>query len=235
MSYLLNFMPYLYKMTKQGMDDFAELIGVRLTREQRRDSKDYCFRKLQHFFFEIYKMDLTCYDIEFPGFWRMGLSNFDGVRYVRTKDAPHPCCYDIIESILNDPTGNDQIKEFRRIYKQIDYTDFVGMIRCYDHSGGQLEYHDILSCTEGETTCVIELTGMPPLQPLRPPRHSAAASSADSTPMGQTAAAADETDPNANGSDPEPLPEDDVEWRSYNNIYISIPTFNRNPVPQDSR
>ena len=68
MHYLLNFMPYLFKMTKHGMDDFAELIGVRLTREHRRDSKDYCFRKLQHFFFQIYKMDLTCYDIEFPGF-----------------------------------------------------------------------------------------------------------------------------------------------------------------------
>jgi hypothetical protein len=36
-------------------------------------------------------------------------------------------------------------------------------------------------------------------------------------------------------SNPEPLPEDDVEWRSHNNIYNPIPTFSQNPVPQDSR
>ena len=51
--YILNFMPYLYKMTMQGMIEFADLIGVRLTREYLRDSKPYCFRKLQNFFFEI--------------------------------------------------------------------------------------------------------------------------------------------------------------------------------------
>ena len=202
MGFLLNFMPYLYKMTREGMCDFACLLGVSIESGTiRHPSKDYCFRKMQHFFFQIYKTDLACYNIEFPGFWRMGFSNFDGVLYVQTKGGPHPCYYDIIESILNDPTGDAQIKEFRRIYKQIDYTDFVGMILCYDHSGTRREYHDILSVSETEARFVIELTGMPPLQPLRGPGHSAAAAAAE---------------------DREPMPEDDVDFHDRDNLYTDI-------------
>ena len=220
MGFVLNFVPYIYKMTRKGMCEFGCLIGVSLESGTiQHPSKDYCFRKLQHFFFQIYKMDLTYYDIEFPGFWRMGLSNFHGVRYVQTKGSLPACYSDIIESILNDPTGNAQIKEFRNIYKQIDYTDFVGMVRCYDHSGTLREYRDIISETVPSEACVvIELTGMPPIQPLRTPGQSSAAPVAE-----------------LHDDIQEPLPEDDLSFRSRDAIYLELPNFNQNPVPQDSR
>ena len=210
---ILNFMGYLTRLTKDQLYEHAELLGVNTTLLRDidgwappvRTDKYWILRRVQKFYFEVYKFDLTYFNIELTGWWRWGVPHGIDFIFVVSKNSPDPLVYmAILDSLMADPT--DLGRRVKSRFLRCDYGDFTTHMQAYNHN------HDARSLSD---------------EVVVPLGATITFTMTDDIPMRAPAPAAEERGE-------EPFAEDDVEHRSHDNLYDEIPSFTQILVPQDS-
>jgi hypothetical protein len=227
---ILNFMGYLTRLTKDQLYEHAELLGVNTTLLRDSDGwaphvrtdKYWILRRVQKFYFEVYKFDLTYFNIELIGWWRWGVPHRIDFIFVVSKNSPDPLVYmSILDSLMSDPS--DVGRRIKSNFLRCDYDDFTTHMQAYNHNQDARSLSDEVVVPLG-ATITFTMTGDIPMRAPAPADEAEGRSRF----LGLLPAS------EAEDRGEEPFAEDDVEHRSHDNLYDEIPSFTQILVPQDS-